>query len=523
MTGRTLQRSIFLLALLAGAAPFLATLYVAHDRAMRVEIQRAQEIARDVLARTEVLATQATEIERQILSYSHVNPCDDEMIAVYASLAIRSRYVELIGHAEGDRLICSGLGPHHGGLSLGPVDYVSSNGVDIRQSVALDIAPGQGFASFQRGSVVLILRADLPIDLLLADARISVGILNRSLKKPLSSRGEARPDQLALDIEQPVYFDGRFLRVLEHSEVFDITTYAAMPEAYLKQELNGLALVLAPIGLALGLALASALLWIIRRQQSLPALLRAALRNSEFSLHYQPIVNLRSGELTGVEALIRWPKGKSLKLEPELFIPAAEECGLIGGITRCVLEQVANDAPRLLSVFPDAVISINLAAEDLSSASTVQLLEGLTDVPGIEAKNIAVEVTEHSLIRTETALEVIRHIRARGMKVAIDDFGTGFSGLSNLTELPLDALKIDRTFVTALGNHPASHEVLLHVIAIAKSLGLTIIAEGVETEAQEDFLRANGVHRGQGWLYGGAEPMNTLIRSVHSNGTEPKS
>lgn len=502
-----------MLALLAGAAPFLATLYVAHDRAMRVEVQRAQEIARDVLARTEALATQATEIERQILSHSHLNSCDDEMVAVYASLAIRSRYVELIGHSEGDTLVCSGLGQHPEGISLGPVDYVSSNGVSIRQSVALH---DEEFAAFERGSLALIIRADLPTDLLLSDARISVGILNRSLRKHLSSRGGASPDQLSLDVDESVYFDGRFLRVLEHSDIFDITTYAAMPEAYLKQELNNLSLVLAPIGLALGLALASALLWIIRHQQSLPAQLRSALRSGEFSLHYQPIVDLRSGALVGVEALLRWPKGESRKLHPEHFIPVAEECGLIGRVTSYVIEQVEKDAPSFVAAYPDAVISINLAAEDLASSATAERLERLLDSSVIQAHNIAVEVTEHSLIKTETALKAIKRIRAHGIKVAMDDFGTGFSGLSNLTELPLDALKIDRSFVQALGDHPASEDVLLHVIAIAKSLGLTIIAEGVETSTQEDFLTTHGVHRAQGWLYGEAESMTSLLRSAHA-------
>lgn len=199
-------------------------------------------------------------------------------------------------------------------------------------------------------------------------------------------------------------------------------------------------------------------------------------------------------------------------MRPDQFVRAAEDCGLIGQFTEFVLARVARDAPTFVALHPDCYISINLSSSDLHGRRIVESLQHLIATPGLKAANIMLEMTEHSFLDIKRAEPAIEAIRALGIRIAIDDFGTGFSNLSQLTTLKVDCLKIDKVFIDTIGTDAPTSEVALHIIHIAESLHLTVIGEGIETEAQSRFLREYGVEYGQGWLYARAQSMEDILK-----------
>jgi sensor c-di-GMP phosphodiesterase-like protein len=192
----------------------------------------------------------------------------------------------------------------------------------------------------------------------------------------------------------------------------------------------------------------------------------------------------------------------------------AEESGVITWITACVAEIVAADMPTLLKIDPDFVVAINLSVPDLRSAQTVELLKSMLKVKGVQSANIKVEATERGFLQGVEARDVLALIRALGIEVAIDDFGTGYSSLSCLQTLGLDALKIDKSFVDTVGTDGATSQVVAHIIHMAHSLNLLMVAEGVETEAQAHFLREGGVQFAQGWLFGKPMSLSSLCAEL---------
>jgi sensor c-di-GMP phosphodiesterase-like protein len=323
-----------------------------------------------------------------------------------------------------------------------------------------------------------------------------------------SVRGVVKPEWLRHTNPAGVasFDDGTYLVALAASQRYPSVAVAAVPLADIGLQTRKLGAVLLPFAVLAGLALGVATFLLVRRQMEMPALLRRAIAQREFFLVYQPIVELDSGKCIGAEALIRWRRGDGTLVPPDAFIPVAEAIGLIERITEQVLDMVATDVGRLFANHPDFHIGINLAAADLQSTRTVDLLDALMRKTGAKAHNILVEATERGLMDAAEVRGVIDAIHALGIEVAVDDFGTGYSSLSYLESFALDYLKIDKSFVDTLAIDAATSQVALHIIEMAKSLNLKMIAEGVETEAQAALLRERGVQFAQGWLF--ARPLS---------------
>ena len=216
---------------------------------------------------------------------------------------------------------------------------------------------------------------------------------------------------------------------------------------------------------------------------------------------------IRSGRWTGVEALVRWRRPEGELILPDLFIPLAEQNGLIVKLTQLVLERVCTDTAAFLRAHPDFHVGINVAPADYHAGGFLDSLQHALRQMGARESNLMLEVTERGLLDPVVARETTGLLRRHGFLLAIDDFGTGYSSLSYLESLELDYLKIDRSFIEAIGTDAPTSQVVQHIIAMARDLQLCMIAEGVESQAQADFLRARGVQFAQGWLFGKSIPF----------------
>jgi EAL domain-containing protein (putative c-di-GMP-specific phosphodiesterase class I) len=231
-------------------------------------------------------------------------------------------------------------------------------------------------------------------------------------------------------------------------------------------------------------------------------MLRRALERSEFVLHYQPRISLATGQIVGAEALIRWQHPERGMVSPREFITLAEETSLVIPIGEWALDEVCRQSAAWQTGGLTAVpVAVNLASTHLRERNLPDLVSRMLAQHGVPAGCLEIEVTESVLIADpELSLDTARRLNELGVRLSIDDFGTGYSSLSYLKRLPISALKIDQSFVRDLATDPDDAAIITAIIAMAHTLKLKVIAEGVETEAQRVFLKNNGCDEFQGYL-----------------------
>jgi diguanylate cyclase (GGDEF)-like protein/PAS domain S-box-containing protein len=237
-----------------------------------------------------------------------------------------------------------------------------------------------------------------------------------------------------------------------------------------------------------------------------------ALTRGELALHYQPVVDLRTGSKTGVEALVRWQHPERGLLPPKDFIEHAEDSGHILGIGTWVLHTACRDA---LALPPTTRMSVNVSARQLQHPGLVAVVQDALTSSGLPAHRLVLEITETATVsgspsEVEATIGRLTELRALGLAVALDDFGTGYSPLSYLRRYPVDVLKIDRSFVTGIVGAPEDQAIVRGVVEMAHALGMRALAEGVETEAQATLLTALGCDLGQGYLWMRPEPLEQV-------------
>jgi diguanylate cyclase (GGDEF)-like protein len=238
-------------------------------------------------------------------------------------------------------------------------------------------------------------------------------------------------------------------------------------------------------------------------RQSIEESLRRALERHEIALHYQPKINLKTGAITGAEALIRWTHPTRGPVSPASFISVAEDCGLILPIGAWVLRKACEQARAWMDAgLPATTMAVNVSAMEFRDE---EFLEGLFTVlteTGLDPSALELELTESVLMkRAESAASILHAVRKRGIKVAVDDFGTGYSSLSYLRRFPVDALKIDQSFVNQISTAGDDTAIVTAVIGMARNLKLRVVAEGVETREQAAFLRSHECDEAQGYYF----------------------
>jgi diguanylate cyclase (GGDEF)-like protein/PAS domain S-box-containing protein len=248
----------------------------------------------------------------------------------------------------------------------------------------------------------------------------------------------------------------------------------------------------------------------MKRRRALELDLRSALANNEFVLHYQPVVNLQTGTITGCEALLRWTHPRRGVIQPLEFIQVAEDTGLISSIGEWVLRQACADARE----WPDHVsVAINVSSFQFRSPSLPLIVAASLAEAGLAPGRLELEITESLLLQnSETTIVALHQIRDLGVRISMDDFGTGYSALCYLRNFPFDKIKIDRSFINDLSKSDEAAAIVLAIITLANSLKMTTTAEGVETIDQQKFLQDAGCTEMQGYLFSPAVPAYEIKR-----------
>ncbi len=506
---------------LACAAVFGATvgisLKAADSQGARLAQARAAELAEAVVQVVDAITHQVNvALSAVAAATAEQPPCSATGVAMMQDVQARFSYVGGIGRLNpaGNRVVCSTLGPAAEGLQLGPAEHVGAAGVTVRREVAIPRMKGTRFLVLARDDIAVFLQSDVSRSILFTLSDAALGAYSRHGGPVILSRGSFDRhwfDELQAS-GRTAAFDGQRLIAMSPSGSSDYMGFVVFPAERVMAQVRQARKVLLPLGAGGGLLLSATLFLLMRHLRSMPAALKRALPTDRVFMEYQPIVDLRSRQVIGVEALARW-RHHGQSVPPDRFIVAAEQAGIMPQVTRRIVDLVAWDMADFLRMRPDFHVSINLSASDLRAERAVELLAGLLRVTGLPASSFWVEATETGFVEGGVGADVIDRIRAMGIRVAVDDFGTGYSSLALLDSLDVDLLKIDKRFVASIGRAGSASEVVTAIIGLSRALGLEMVAEGVETEDQAAFLLANGVQYAQGWLFGRPAPVSTLSTS----------
>ena len=506
----------FAIGSVAAVAPIWISIQIAWDEALANAEARVQNHANILVHRSEEAENQIKGA-RSLLDAVHFPACSPEESALMQQLAVTSKYIQAVGRISGNQLICSSLS-NPTPLDIGPPDLFTENNAEERFNVWIFRAQVRPLYVISQDGFAFIVDSSLMEDLPDTPPDISVGIFVPSQPEhdPITTSNGAIHASWLREVPKGTstsFVDDGWVVSVVRAQQADIAAVAAYPSSYIWQQLRPFLFIFIAFGLVCASGLAWAVAHISRLRMSVPSLIRRGAKRKEFFVEYQPIVDLATLRWVGAEALVRW-RHDGRVARPDEFIPEAEQSGVITLITACVADIVAKDLSTLLKIDSNFYVAINLSGPDLLTTETVDLLRKVMTTSHALPGNLHVEATERCFLQADHARWMISLIRSMGMPVAIDDFGTGYSSLSCLQTLGLDALKIDKAFVETIGTDGATSQVVPHIIEMAHSLELTMIAEGIETEAQVEFLRKRGVCFAQGWLFGKPMDIGSLCVSL---------
>jgi len=502
-------------ALASVALPTALSIYLARSQGLNEQLDLARVYAGDLVQRADAAAEEVDEAFHRLSGIVAPNHCSDDHVAAMRDIAVSRSYVHVLGTVSGDAIICSSLGPSEP-IPIGPVDSVTTSGVRIRYGVTLPFARDRSFLVLEEHGFVAVLQKELLLDMTSVEKGVSLALYARSTGATLAARGYIDEDWFPAlrGGEEMAALKNGFAVATRQSRHYETGAIVAIPLDQVDRRILRFAMFLVPVGILAGLGLAVAVVYFSTLRLSLSTGIKLALKKCEFFMVYQPVVELATGRWVGAEALIRWRRPNGEIIQPDLFIPIAEESGLIIQITEQVMKLIGRDASGLFDAFPGFHIALNVSAADLHDIDTPQRLRRLATETGARHGNLIAEVTERAFVQVDRAKSVLSELHQFNVATAIDDFGTGYSSLSHLENLQLDYLKIDKFFVDSLATDSVTSHVVHHIIEMAKSLKLKMIAEGVETETQAQFLRDHGVEYAQGWLFGKPMAFSDLLAKL---------
>lgn len=433
------------------------------------------------------------------------SPCSPQSVALMRRLDLGSSLLQGFGYVEGDVLSCSSIFESQP-LTVAAPDYVSAVGYQIRIDRTLSFAPDAPLLLVTAPSgYTALIHPDLVFAMTSESVDGTFGLVSASTRQRMIHRGDYQIDWSKAPIGEHET-SGQFLTdtalvVWKRASPWDYVSFAALPLAAFQAELAQLLVPAIGIGLAIGLLLAWGQVRLRRSRTSLPAMLRAGLRSGEISLVYQPLVDMQSGEVIGAEALARWERGGGETVSPDIFVPIAEKHDLIAQLTEHVIARGIAEFAPLLRARPELFLSLNISSRDLEHPGLYDQLANACRQHAVAPDRIHLEITERERVDSNAGATAIATLRGRGFHVGTDDFGVGYSNLHYFDALDLDFIKIDRALLANAFATDGRRDLVEHIIDLARSRGIEVIAEGVELDDQRDALLALGVTKGQGWLY----------------------
>jgi sensor c-di-GMP phosphodiesterase-like protein len=502
-----------LAAVLSAVLLMTGGLFIAIHQVEQNESQEMNAQGERFLARLEQLFGQLRE-SLDDLEAQPLRSCDDDMIATLQQVSFNYRFVYEAAYKDASK-ICSNR-PRQGSLSLlrppdiqGPTYsyWLNTTTEPDENRAALMLGRGNFRVATSRGHLtdMVDLSPGSSLLVILDHGTRAIPVLGASQAWPPTEHWPPKSrDALQVTQTRLIY------RMPTDNPLYQLVLISPRNSTHIPAVWWWLL----PASLVLASCVGFLVFLLVRQRQSLDAELTGAIRRGELQVLYQPIFDLDSRNCVGAEALLRWRRPDGTLTSPDLFIPMAENTGQIRQMTDFVLQRLLEQLGQLLRSNPQLYISVNLAACDVMVPRIGQVMARLLTLHRVAAKQIAFEVTERGLIDVVVARENLQALRDVGHQVLIDDFGTGYCSLAYLQTLPVDCLKIDKAFIDALGHDAASSGVAPHIIHMAQSLHLKVIAEGIEHEAQAALLSSEGVKFGQGWLFAHALSAVQLIELI---------
>ncbi|MBS4953735.1 MAG: EAL domain-containing protein [Klebsiella pneumoniae] len=470
--------------ILAIILPISLSIWQAARQAKMQFYRELDDYSNRIVVRTLQVADQAREALREADAHTAAS-CSPEHLLTLRRIAYTHRYIQEVLWLRDSVPQCSSLEDHSVAVTFPPPDHIAPDGYRTWLTSINDLGlDHQMTAMGSRQHMVMIDPVSF-IDVVPAsEEKIHTMLFGLDHQKMVIS-SQPLPAKVWQRIKDPhvdmLTLDNTVYRIQRIPELGSgiVTWSSTLP---LQQRIRQQLFFWLPAGIFTSLLATWLLLRLLRHLRSPRNSMLDALNSEAIQVHYQPIISLQEGKIAGAEALARWQQPDGTFLSPDIFIPLAEQTGLITQLTEDIVRKIFADLGPWLRQRPEVHISINLSVDDL-------------------------------FVDPETTMPVIAHYRQAGHRISIDDFGTGYSSLSYLQKLDVDTLKIDKSFVDTLEYRPLTP----HIIEMAKALNLATVAEGVETESQRDWLRQHGVQYAQGWLYSKALPKEQFILWAEHN------
>ncbi len=453
----------------------------------------------------------------QTLDRIQTSPCSPADLGQLRTMVIGSSIVQDIVRRDQGRLACSAM---YGVTDLSiPVlatpGFVLNAEQTIWRHATLPNVPGHNFIIVgHRDAFVIVRPPPTPPERAPDSLTLSRFFINRSSQQHAWFAGQqVNVPAALLEDGRSFWHDGSYAAVACATDQMMCLVLQAPWATILRRNATPFEIFAIAGGLVGSAASLSLVMWLSRRRSILRRLQLAVLKG-ELILHYQPILDAKTKQVVGAEALMRWPAKSGVAIGPDEFIPIAEDAGMINDLTCFAIRRVGEELGPLLRLNPDFTVSVNIVADDLGDPRFHAALATHISGAGIKPCHIALELTERRSAEVEAANAAINQLRSAGYKIYIDDFGTGFSSLTYLSDLSLDAIKLDKSFTSTVNTEVVRARLVPAILEMAKDIGVPVIVEGVETDYQAAYFRTYGVLSMQGFLFGRPMPVAELLRSV---------
>ena len=495
---------VTLVATLVGAA---CGTFLGYELGRSITFDRAEIRLVQTADRTMTEADASSRESREVLASMNASPypfCSDAEIAYFRDMLFQSEYLKEAGRMRGGKIECSAtLGRLKRPATQYEPDFSQPDGTRVYKDPAPLMMGDMTVVGLQLGESFVVIspylenhRGTLSMhyaSTAINDPKWQLGrlivALPQATRAILTTNGHGR---LGSSLYATRCSTRYFNCVTDYISLADVLR-ASQAELAGYIALGGL------IGAGFGFICS----FIYRRNRSMAQQLRRAIAQDKLRVVYQPIVELDSRRMVGAEALARWTDEEGLPVGPDVFVRIAEQRGFVGGITKLVLRHVLHDFAETLRTHRNFRINVNVSATDLADPEFVPMVDRALDEAKVPGRSLAIEITESCTAWHRFSLETILRLRQRGFGIDIDDFGTGYSSLSYLQDLAVDSIKIDRAFTHSIGTEAVTVSILPQILAMAETLNLGVVVEGIETEQQAAYF-ATYDHPilAQGWLFG---------------------